>query len=174
MSGAIETGCKKRGGDGNAGLRRWFPAECGFPPRNDRRWGRRDFSRRTPDAARLRSVIGWRQPFCGPYFPVSARKPACNRYATHTNGRRVSGWMTICRGTEAALRRPAEPWDLHAVLQAGKQRPLRETCCRYGFLRGRGYSHSTKPNQFCLEIILCRIRGAFDYLMYPYYPAYMG
>lgn len=33
---------------------------------------------------------------------------------------------------------------------------------------------STKPNQFCLEIILCRIRGAFDYLMYPYYPAYMG
>ena len=35
-------------------------------------------------------------------------------------------------------------------------------------------SHSTKPNQFCLEIILCRIRGAFDYLMYPYYPAYMG
>lgn len=36
------------------------------------------------------------------------------------------------------------------------------------------YPHSTKPNQFCLEIILCRIRGAFDYLMYPYYPAYMG
>ena len=36
------------------------------------------------------------------------------------------------------------------------------------------YSHSTKPNQFCLEIILCRIRGAFEYLMYPYYPAYMG
>ena len=32
--------------------------------------------------------------------------------------------MTICRGTEAALRRPAEPWDSHAVLQAGKQRPL--------------------------------------------------
>ena len=156
MSGAIKTGCKKRGGgDGNAGRRRWFPAECGFPPRNERRWrrrkgplpireaaGRRDFSRRTPDAARLRSVIGWRQPFCGPYFPVSARKPACNRYATHTNGRRVSGWMTICRGTEAALRRPAEPWDSHAVLQAGKQRPLRGACCRYGFLRGRGYSHS--------------------------------
>ena len=33
---------------------------------------------------------------------------------------------------------------------------------------------STKPNQFCLEIILCRIHGAFDYLIYPYYPAYMG
>ena len=32
------------------------------------------------------------------------------------------------------------------------------------------YSHSTKPNQFCLEIILCRIHGAFDYLIYPYYP----
>lgn len=38
----------------------------------------------------------------------------------------------------------------------------------------KNYSNSTKPNQFCLEIILCRIRGAFDYLMYPYYPAYMG
>ena len=36
------------------------------------------------------------------------------------------------------------------------------------------YSHSTKPNQFCLDIVLCRIRGAFDYLMYPYYPAYMS
>ena len=36
------------------------------------------------------------------------------------------------------------------------------------------YSNSTKPNQFCLEIILCRICGAFDYLMYPYYPAYTG
>ena len=36
------------------------------------------------------------------------------------------------------------------------------------------YSNSTNPNQFCLEIILCRIRGAFDYLIYPYYPAYMG
>ena len=80
--------------------------------------------------------------------PVSARKPACNRYATHTNGRRVSGWMTICRGTEAALRRPAEPWDSHAVLQAGKQRALRGACCRYGFLRGRGYSHSLPPDIF--------------------------
>jgi len=36
------------------------------------------------------------------------------------------------------------------------------------------YSNSTKPNQFCLEIILCRMRGSFDYLMYPYYPAYTG
>ena len=36
------------------------------------------------------------------------------------------------------------------------------------------YSHSTKPNQFCLRVILCRIRGTFDYLMYPYYPAYTG
>ena len=36
------------------------------------------------------------------------------------------------------------------------------------------HSHSTKPNQFCLEIILCRIHGAFDYLIYPYYPAYMN
>ena len=36
------------------------------------------------------------------------------------------------------------------------------------------YSNSTKPNQLCLEIILCRILGAFDYLMYPYYPTHMG
>ena len=36
------------------------------------------------------------------------------------------------------------------------------------------YSHSAKPNQFCLEIILCRICGAFDYLMCPYYTAYMN
>ena len=36
------------------------------------------------------------------------------------------------------------------------------------------YSNSTKPNQFCLEIFLCRIRGAFDYLLCPYYPAYIG
>lgn len=45
----------------------------------------------------------------------------------------------------------------------------------YGHLRAFcNYSNSTNPNQFCLEIILCRIRGAFDYLIYPYYPAYMG
>lgn len=42
------------------------------------------------------------------------------------------------------------------------------------FANELNYSHSTNPNQFCLEIILCRIRGAFDYLIYPYYPAYMG
>ena len=36
------------------------------------------------------------------------------------------------------------------------------------------YSNSINPNQFCLEIILCRICSAFDYLIYPYYPAYMG
>ena len=43
--------------------------------------GRRDFSRRTPDAARLRSVIGWRQPFCGPCFRTKTRlQPVCNAY----------------------------------------------------------------------------------------------
>ena len=35
-------------------------------------------------------------------------------------------------------------------------------------------SNSTNANQFCLDIILYRIRGAFDYLIYPYYPAYMS
>ena len=43
-----------------------------------------------------------------------------------------------------------------------------------GFRGDGDHSHSTKPNQFCLEIILCRIRGTFDYLIYPYYPAYTG
>ena len=49
-------------------------------------------------------------------------------------------------------------------------------CCSQpeAFYINSFYSHSTKPNQFCLRIILCRIRGAFDYLMYPYYPAYIG
>ena len=46
--------------------------------------------------------------------------------------------------------------------------------CLCGFSNFTIYSHSTNANQFCLEIILCRIRGTFDYLMYPYYPAYMS
>ena len=146
MSGAIKTGCKKRGGDGNAGLRRWFPAECGFPPRNERRWGRRRGPLPIREAGKRRGAgisaggrrmrRDWAPSSDGGsrfVVPVSARKPACNRYATHTNGRRVSGWMTICRGTEAALRRPAEPWDSHAVLQAGS-RGRWGACCRYGFL----------------------------------------
>ena len=36
------------------------------------------------------------------------------------------------------------------------------------------YSNSTITNQFCLEIICCRVSLSFDYLIYPYYPAYMG
>ena len=36
------------------------------------------------------------------------------------------------------------------------------------------YSNSTITNQFCLEIIGCRVRFSFNYLIYPYYPAYMG
>lgn len=36
------------------------------------------------------------------------------------------------------------------------------------------YSNSTITNQFCLEIICCRVRFSFDFLIYPYYPAYMG
>ena len=34
------------------------------------------------------------------------------------------------------------------------------------------YSHSTKTNAFCLGIILCNVSRSFDYLIYPYYPAY--
>ena len=37
-----------------------------------------------------------------------------------------------------------------------------------------GHSNSTITNQFCLEIIGCRVRFSFNYLIYPYYPAYMG
>ena len=36
------------------------------------------------------------------------------------------------------------------------------------------YSNSTITNQFCLEIICCRVRFSFNYLIYPYYPAYTG
>ena len=35
-------------------------------------------------------------------------------------------------------------------------------------------SNTTITNQFCLEIICCRVSLSFDYLIYPYYPAYMG
>ena len=35
------------------------------------------------------------------------------------------------------------------------------------------YSNSTITNQFCLKIVHCRISVSFDYLFYPYYPAYM-
>ena len=36
-----------------------------------------------------------------------------------------------------------------------------------------GYdSNSTKTNAFCLGIILCNVSRSFDYLIYPYYPAY--
>ena len=33
-------------------------------------------------------------------------------------------------------------------------------------------SNSTKTNAFCLGIILCNVSRSFDYLIYPYYPAY--
>ena len=36
------------------------------------------------------------------------------------------------------------------------------------------YSNSTITNQFCLDIICCRVRFSFNYLIYPYYPAYTG
>ena len=34
------------------------------------------------------------------------------------------------------------------------------------------YPISTKTNAFCLGIILCNVSRSFDYLIYPYYPAY--
>lgn len=43
----------------------------------------------------------------------------------------------------------------------------------YGHLRAFcNYSNSTKTNAFCLGIILCNVSRSFDYLIYPYYPAY--
>ena len=35
------------------------------------------------------------------------------------------------------------------------------------------YSHSIAPKQFRLGIIICTICGSFDYLIYPYSPAYI-
>ena len=57
-----------------------------------------------------------------------------------------------------------------SILQA--QSPeVRCLCGLPGFLC---YSNSTITNQFCLEIICCRVSISFDYLIYPYYPAYIG
>ena len=36
----------------------------------------------------------------------------------------------------------------------------------------RYQTNSTKTNAFCLGIILCNVSRSFDYLIYPYYPAY--
>lgn len=36
------------------------------------------------------------------------------------------------------------------------------------------YSNSIITNQFCLGIIRYLVCGSFDYLIYPYYPAYMS
>lgn len=48
-------------------------------------------------------------------------------------------------------------------------------CPFYRLLRAfENYSNSTTTNQFCLEIIICRVCRSFDYLIYPYYPAYTG
>lgn len=67
--------------------------------------------------------------------------------------------MTICRGTEAALRRPAEPWDSHAVLRAGKQRPLRGHAadadfCGGGVIPTRRVKSISKL--FCIEDLIRR------------------
>ena len=64
--------------------------------------------------------------------------------------------------------------DGYLTISAAKALDKDESDQKGKFLRQERYAHSTNPNQFCLEIILCRIRGAFDYLIYPYYPAYMG
>jgi hypothetical protein len=45
-------------------------------------------------------------------------------------------------------------------------------CIHAGLRRFDAHSHSTKTNTFCLGIILCSVSRSFDYLIYPYYPAY--
>ena len=47
-----------------------------------------------------------------------------------------------------------------------------ETACLADSKTRGYYSNSTKTNTFCLGIILCSVSRSFDYLIYPYYPAY--
>ena len=49
-----------------------------------------------------------------------------------------------------------------------------DTWMSLGGTRTIAYSNSTITNQFCLEIICCRVCFSFDFLIYPYYPAYIG
>ena len=78
-------------------------------------------------------------------------------------------------------------WVAEAKKEAGPDEFLRNSSdsasyflCSFslGHLDGSGwdenssYSNSTKTNAFCLGIILCNVSRSFDYLIYPYYPAY--
>ena len=53
---------------------------------------------------------------------------------------------------------------------------LKRVCEIYGHVLNithvKACSSSTKTNAFCLGIILCNVSRSFDYLIYPYYPAY--
>ena len=57
-----------------------------------------------------------------------------------------------------------------SVLKPHNKSP--ETRINTGFPSSIFYSTSTKTNAFCLGIILCNVSRSFDYLIYPYYPAY--
>ena len=59
------------------------------------------------------------------------------------------------------------PFALHRNIQTARKTFI------YGLFRNLvRYSNSTKTNAFCLGIILCNVSRSFDYLIYPYYPAY--
>ena len=59
------------------------------------------------------------------------------------------------------------PFALHRNIQTARKAFI------YGLFRNLvRYSNSTKTNAFCLGIILCNVSRSFDYLIYPYYPAY--
>ena len=61
------------------------------------------------------------------------------------------------------------PFALHRNIQTARKTFI------YGLFRNLvRYSNSTITNQFCLEIIYCHVRFSFNYLIYPYYPAYTG
>ena len=45
--------------------------------------------------------------------------------------------------------------------------------CLSHFFDFCSYSHSIAPKQFRVGIIICTICGSFDYLIYPYSPAYI-
>ena len=85
------------------------------------------------------------------------------------------------------LRNGIRAWVAEAKKEAGPDEFLRNSSdsasyflCSFslghldesGWDENKNYSNSTKTNAFCLGIILCNVSRSFDYLIYPYYPAY--
>ena len=75
--------------------------------------------------------------------------------------------LILYHGSYCEVKEP----DLTKCSKAKDFCPLRIKGIALGYVH---YSNATITNQFCLEIICCRVRFSFNYLIYPYYPAYMG